>query len=69
MIQTIASKVLASLNILISVFRHRPQAPEGDTFREIANTYAVPYTSIKSFYDRRLEDFAPLIRRYVEDHL
>lgn len=40
-----------------------------ESFTEIANTFEVPYTSLVSFYQRRLKTFAPLIRDYVEQHL
>ena len=42
---------------------------KGYSFREISQEYDVPYTSIVAFYQRRLQDFAPIIRQYVEDHL
>lgn len=39
----------------------------GLNFTEIAKLFAVPYTSLKSFYDRQLKKFAPTIRHYVEN--
>lgn len=37
---------------------------EGQSFRQIADQLQVPYTSLVSFYQRRLKQFAPIIRAY-----
>lgn len=39
----------------------------GLKFTEIANSFSIPYTSLKSFYDRQLKKFMPKIRHYVEN--
>lgn len=42
---------------------------DGQSFRDIAADLQVPYTSLVSFYQRHLKQFAPMIRAYVEDQL
>jgi DNA-directed RNA polymerase specialized sigma24 family protein len=37
---------------------------EGYSFKEIAERLQVPYTSLVSFYQRRLKQFTPIIRAY-----
>ncbi|MGI0486443.1 hypothetical protein ACN4EK_13470 [Pantanalinema rosaneae CENA516] len=37
---------------------------EGYSFKEIADQLQVPYTSLVSFYQRRLKQFTPIIRAY-----
>lgn len=48
------------------VLRHHV---EGESFTKIAKAFGVPYTSLVSFYQRRLKTFAPQIRAYVNQHL
>ena len=40
---------------------------DGLNFTEIATLFNIPYTSLKSFYDRQLKNFAPAIRHYVDN--
>lgn len=41
---------------------------EGYSLKEIAEQFQMPYTSLVSFYHRRLNSFAPMIRQYCENH-
>ncbi|MBL1179328.1 hypothetical protein [Pantanalinema sp. GBBB05] len=40
---------------------------DGYSFKEIAEQVQIPYTSLVSFYQRRLKAFAPLIKQYCQN--
>lgn len=42
---------------------------DGKTFKDIADEFKVPYTSLVSFYQRRLKSFAELLKQCVDRHL